>query len=33
MGALRASLKAMFKAITGKDLKTVAFRKPQLGTF
>lgn len=33
MGALRASLEAMFKAITGKDLKTVAFGKPQLGTF
>lgn len=33
MGALRASLEAMFKAITGKDLKTIAFGKPQLGTF
>ncbi|RMZ79564.1 hypothetical protein DV737_g3410, partial [Chaetothyriales sp. CBS 132003] len=33
MGALRASLEAMFKAITGKELKTVAFGKPQLGTF
>merc|ERR1712000_749721 len=32
-GALRASLEAMFKAITGKELKTVAFGKPQLGTF
>jgi ribonucleotide monophosphatase NagD (HAD superfamily) len=26
-------LEAMFKAITGKELKTVAFGKPQLGTF
>jgi len=33
MGALRASLEAMFKTITGKELKTVAFGKPQLGTF
>jgi ribonucleotide monophosphatase NagD (HAD superfamily) len=33
MGALRASLEAMFKAITGHELKTVAFGKPQLGTF
>ena len=33
MGALRASLEAMFRAITGKELKTVAFGKPQLGTF
>lgn len=33
MGALRASLEAMFRAMTGKDLKTVAFGKPQLGTF
>ena len=33
MGALRASLEAMFKAVTGKELKTVAFGKPQLGTF
>lgn len=33
MGALRASLEAMFKAITGKELRTVAFGKPQLGTF
>jgi HAD superfamily hydrolase (TIGR01456 family) len=33
MGALRASLEAMFKAMTGKELKTVAFGKPQLGTF
>ena len=33
MGALRASLEAMFKAITGTELKTVAFGKPQVGTF
>ena len=33
MGALRASLEAMFNAITGKDLKTIAFGKPQIGTF
>lgn len=33
MGALRASLEAMFKAIAGKELKTVAFGKPQMGTF
>lgn len=33
MGALRASLEAMFKAITGVELKTIAFGKPQLGTF
>lgn len=33
MGALRASLEAMFKAITGKELRTIAFGKPQLGTF
>jgi len=33
MGALRISLEAMFKAVTGKDLKTTAFGKPQIGTF
>jgi HAD superfamily hydrolase (TIGR01456 family) len=33
MGALRASLEAMFKALTGKEMKTIAFGKPQLGTF
>lgn len=33
MGALRASLEAMFKAITGKELETIAFGKPQIGTF
>lgn len=33
MGALRASLEAMFKAITGKELKSTAFGKPQVKTF
>jgi HAD superfamily hydrolase (TIGR01456 family) len=33
MGALRASLEALYKAVTGKDLATTAFGKPQLGTF
>lgn len=33
MGALRVSLEAMFKAITGKDLVSTAFGKPQIGTF
>ena len=33
MGALRASLEAMFKALTGKDLVSTAFGKPQIGTF
>lgn len=33
MGALRASLEAMFKAITDKELKSTAFGKPQIGTF
>lgn len=33
MGALRASLEALYKTITGKDLATTAFGKPQLGTF
>jgi HAD superfamily hydrolase (TIGR01456 family) len=33
MGALRVSLEAMFKAVTGRDLKTTAFGKPQIGTF
>lgn len=33
MGALRASTEALFKAVTGKDLCTIAFGKPQLGTF
>lgn len=33
MGALRASLEALFKAVTGKELTTIAFGKPQIGTF
>ncbi|KAF2838430.1 HAD superfamily hydrolase-like protein [Patellaria atrata CBS 101060] len=33
MGALRVSLEAMFKAVTGTDLQTIAFGKPQIGTF
>ncbi|KAF2816952.1 HAD-superfamily hydrolase [Mytilinidion resinicola] len=33
MGALRVSLEAMFKAVTGKNLETTAFGKPQIGTF
>jgi len=33
MGALRISLEAMFKAVTGNELKTTAFGKPQIGTF
>ncbi|KAL4782403.1 HAD-like domain-containing protein [Aspergillus varians] len=33
MGALRASLEAMYKAVTGKELNTIAFGKPQLGTY
>jgi HAD superfamily hydrolase (TIGR01456 family) len=33
MGALRASLEALYKAVTGKELATIAFGKPQLGTF
>ena len=33
MGALRVSLEAMFRAVTGKDLKSTAFGKPQIGTF
>ncbi|MCJ1414173.1 hypothetical protein MMC32_000498 [Xylographa parallela] len=33
MGALRASLEAMFKAVTGKELITTAYGKPQIGTF
>ncbi|KAI9835066.1 MAG: hypothetical protein M1819_002618 [Sarea resinae] len=33
MGALRASLEAMYKAVTGKELETTAFGKPQIGTF
>lgn len=33
MGALRTSVEALFKELTGKELSTVAFGKPQLGTF
>jgi ribonucleotide monophosphatase NagD (HAD superfamily) len=33
MGALKVSLEAMFKAVTGKELNTTAFGKPQIGTF
>ncbi|KAK6407609.1 hypothetical protein LTR95_018526 [Oleoguttula sp. CCFEE 5521] len=33
MGALRLSLEAMYKAVTGKDLNTTAYGKPQIGTF
>ncbi|KAF2140735.1 uncharacterized protein K452DRAFT_327522 [Aplosporella prunicola CBS 121167] len=33
MGALRVSLEAMFRAVTGKELNTTAFGKPQIGTF
>lgn len=33
MGALRLSLEAMYKAVTGKELHTIAFGKPQTGTF
>ncbi|KAI9660737.1 MAG: hypothetical protein M1831_003429 [Alyxoria varia] len=33
MGALRRSVEAMFEAVTGKPLKTIAFGKPQTGTF
>ena len=33
MGALRSSIEHMFRLLIGKELKTVAFGKPQLGTF
>lgn len=33
MGALRVSLEAMYKAVAGKELQTIAFGKPQIGTF
>ena len=33
MGALRLSLEAMYKGVTGKELETTAFGKPQIGTF
>ena len=33
MGALRASVEALFRSVTGKELQTTAFGKPQIGTF
>lgn len=33
MGALKASLEAVYKAITGRELRTMAFGKPQMGTY
>lgn len=33
MGALRTSIEAIYKGITGKELVSTAFGKPQLGTF
>ncbi|KAJ5924870.1 hypothetical protein N7466_009057 [Penicillium verhagenii] len=34
MGGLRASLEALYKVVSGgKDLKSIAFGKPQIGTF
>lgn len=33
MGALRTSLEAIYQSITGKQLVSTAFGKPQLGTF
>ncbi len=33
MGALRRSVEAMFQAVTGKEIETTAFGKPQIGTF
>ena len=33
MGALRSSIEHMFNLLTGKELQTTAFGKPQLGTF
>ncbi|KAJ9480894.1 hypothetical protein VN97_g12626 [Penicillium thymicola] len=33
MGALRASLEAVYTALTSKDLNTIAFGKPQIGTY
>ncbi|KAJ5750345.1 hypothetical protein N7533_007373 [Penicillium manginii] len=33
MGALKTSLEAVYNAITGKDLNTFAFGKPQMSTF
>jgi len=33
MGALRTSVEALYKGLTGKPLNSVAFGKPQIGTF
>lgn len=33
MGALRTSIEALYKGLTGRPLKSVAFGKPQIGTF
>ena len=33
MGALRSSIERIYEDITGKELKSVAFGKPQIGTF
>lgn len=33
MGALRGSIEYLYKGITGKDLVSTAFGKPQIGTF
>ncbi|RAH72456.1 phosphatidyl synthase [Aspergillus aculeatinus CBS 121060] len=33
MGALRASLEALYKVVTGKELSTISFGKPQMGTY
>ncbi len=33
MGALRKMIETLFKDLTGKDLETIAFGKPQIGTF
>lgn len=33
MGALRASVEALYKAVTGLELKSIAFGKPQIATF
>lgn len=33
MGALKASLEAVYKVLTGKNLSTTAFGKPHLGTY
>ena len=33
MGALRGTIEYLFKQITGKDLVSTAFGKPQIGTF